>query len=205
MYHICLVRIYSAAVSANIKFENGECLEGLMLEGGESYSSSMKELEEQHKSRVCSVVFNDSQNEEDEGSGEGEDTFTPFSSTYSPEEEEEEDRNTGGGRGLRAYASSPWDSVPTVNNQQTTNPLLKEMNLATVLQRYENLMPIMAMERASIAEVKESMRHNSSSRGGHLNYPSTAASRPSSESIMSPAADQEIEKHQAIQVIQCIN
>ena len=209
---------FTTAVSADIWFENGECLEGVILEGGASYKSSIDVLEQQHKSLVCRVDFNDSKDDtEQEGGDEGD--ATPFASTMSsdtlglhassteymtafhssPEEEVK----------LGAYASSSWDRFPPVNTtsggQQKTNPLLKEVSSASVFQRYANLMPSMAMDRSHMAEVKESMRQNN--RSGGRQYAARAGpvlgfgSRMDSPSSPAPAAvDQEIEKHQAIQV-----
>jgi hypothetical protein len=178
-------------VSANIWFENGECLEGVSLEGDASYASSIGGLEQQHKSRVSRVIFNDSAEEESEATATADTSFTTDTTTT---------------RGLLEFASSRWDSLPSVSamcQDTNTSSLLTEIKLETVLQRYTNLIPLSSMERSSLAEVKESMRQNykgKSSSEQRSSRPAAMLGFGRSVEGTAPAVDQDIVKHQALQV-----
>jgi hypothetical protein len=195
-------------VGANIWFENGECLEGVTLDGGASYDSSVNMLQEEHKSPVLRIVFNDSREETIQ---EVDSSSSPLTSTitttafHSDPTSDSSSQTDKSGDGLLSFASSRWDSLPPVTKDFHTikSALLTEMNLQTVLKRYENIVPVAAMERSHIAEVKEVMRQQYKGSYGSQ-QPNMARSRTvlgfgSQESESGPV-DQEIEKHQALQV-----
>lgn len=184
----CVVHLHTAAVRASIVFDNGEQLEDITLDGDTSYSRAISGLELQHGSSISSITFIDSEeSNEHMHVKEGAD-YTPTQDTLAT--------NSVGGVGMKAYASSHWDplpSLPTSVCQDPSKALLSELNTASVLRKYDNLMPLSSMEREKVKEVQVAMRERNKNRNNSYVF----GVRREQSTL---EAEKEFAKHEALQV-----